>query len=160
MPRDLSEAVAAALSSLEELEHQGHIKPEPPNRVMERLAEQAGIYPVPSLAVDICCEMYLSMKQQSIKDGKKPDDAAKVGSLGYCSSLPKLTNRDNVRDFIACVAHGMATGVIPGADGTRLLYAAQIASTALPSPMRRKKCRKTSQIHTTPSPITPATPTT
>jgi hypothetical protein len=156
MPRDLSEAVAAALSSLEELEHEGHVKPEPPNRVMERLAEQAGIYPVPNLAVDVCCEMYLSMKQQSIKEGKKPEAAAKAGALAYCSSLPKLTNRDNVRDFIACVAHGMAMGVIPGADGTRLLYAAQIANTALPSPKRRKKCRKTSQMHTTSSSATPA----
>jgi len=32
-----------------------------------KLAEVAGIYPVPNLAVEVCCEMYSHAKQQAIE---------------------------------------------------------------------------------------------
>jgi hypothetical protein len=38
---------------------------------------------------------------------------------------------DCIRDFIACVVHGIAIGAIPSSEGTRLLYRAQVAHSAL-----------------------------
>jgi hypothetical protein len=113
-----------------------------------KLAEAAGIYPVPILAVEVCCEMSSQAIQQAIETGSSSSTAHEIGSLTYRAHMPKLSGPDNVRDFVACVAHGMCTGVIPGADGTRLLYAAQVAYSSLPSPKRRKKVSQTSQMHT------------
>jgi hypothetical protein len=72
-------------------------------------------------------------------------DAVRTARTAYCAYLPKLSSRDEVSEFIACIAFGMANGIILGAEGTRLLYAAQVAHSTLPSPKRRKKSRKTSQ---------------
>ena len=52
--------------------------------------------------------------------------------LAYALSIPPLTGADSIGDFIACVTHGMLPGAIPGSDATRLLYAAQIAHSAVP----------------------------
>jgi hypothetical protein len=41
--------------------------------------------------------------------------------------MPPLSGPENIRDFIACVAHAMLIGAILGPDGARLLYAAQVA---------------------------------
>jgi hypothetical protein len=43
--------------------------------------------------------------------------------------MPVLAGYENVRNFIACVAHGMLIGVFDESDGTKLLYAAQVALT-------------------------------
>jgi hypothetical protein len=44
--------------------------------------------------------------------------------------MPPLLGAENIRDFIACVAHGMLIGVIENKDATKLLYAAQVAFSA------------------------------
>jgi hypothetical protein len=48
----------------------------------------------------------------------------------FRKSLPPLTGRENIQNFIACVAHGMLIGAILSPDGARLLYAAQVAMAA------------------------------
>jgi hypothetical protein len=45
----------------------------------------------------------------------------------FRSALPPLLGPQNIRDFVACVAHGMAINAIDEARGTKLLYAAQVA---------------------------------
>jgi hypothetical protein len=45
--------------------------------------------------------------------------------------LPPLSGFENIRDFIACVAHAMLIGAIMDNLGTKLLYAAQIALTTV-----------------------------
>ena len=54
-------------------------------------------------------------------------EAVRKGNKGYCKAIPRLSGYENIRDFIACVAHGMLIGAIDGDDGTKLLYAAQVA---------------------------------
>lgn len=44
--------------------------------------------------------------------------------------MPPLSGQQNIQDFIACVAQGMLLGAILVADGSRFLYAAQIAAAA------------------------------
>jgi hypothetical protein len=113
-----------------------------------KLSELAGIYPVPNFAVEVCCATYSSALKQAIATGSSSSKAHEIGRLTYRAHMPRLSGPDNIRDFVACVAHGMCTGVIPGAEGTRLLYAAQVAYSSLPSPKRRKKRHKTPQMHT------------
>ena len=48
----------------------------------------------------------------------------------YRKAMPPLTGRENIQNFIACIAHGMLMKIIEPADATRLLYAAQIAQSA------------------------------
>ncbi len=48
----------------------------------------------------------------------------------YRKAMPPLTGAGNIRDFIACVAHGMLMDVFQPAESTKLLYAAQLAASA------------------------------
>ena len=145
MSADLNQALAAAQSLVEKRTSPGDPSPEPLNRLFAKLAEQSGIYPPPNLAVEICCGIYVETKRQSVEAGQSLKDAVHAAHLAYCSAMPRLSGADSIRDFIACVAHGMLIGIFPSSEGTRLLYAAQVAYSALPSPKRRKKRCKTSQ---------------
>lgn len=65
-------------------------------------------------------------REQMEEDDSEYDATIKAGEA-YRAALPPLTNRDNCRDFIACVAHGMLLGAIPETSAGKLLYAAQVA---------------------------------
>ena len=54
-------------------------------------------------------------------------EAMRKGNHAYCNSMPRLSGYDNIRDFIACVAHAMLIRVIDRDDGSKILYAAQVA---------------------------------
>ena len=41
--------------------------------------------------------------------------------------MPLLAGYENIRDFIACLAHGILIDAIPRDKGGQLLYAAQVA---------------------------------
>jgi len=45
----------------------------------------------------------------------------------YCAAMPALDTLENIRDFIACAAHGVLIGAIPSQLCSQLLYAAQVA---------------------------------
>jgi hypothetical protein len=44
---------------------------------------------------------------------------------------PIYSGYENIRDFIACTAHGMVIGAICSTQSSKLLYAAQVAIGAL-----------------------------
>lgn len=70
-------------------------------------------------------------------------EAVRKGNHSYHKVMPRLSGYENIRDFIACVAHGMLVGAIDGDDGTRLLYAAQVALGAVRrQPMPEKPAKK------------------
>lgn len=50
----------------------------------------------------------------------------------YRNAMPLLAGFEGVRDFIACLAHGILIGAIPAEISGRLIYAAQIALNSLP----------------------------
>jgi len=89
-------------------------------------------------AVARCCAAWNHAFQQARAQGKGDTFAAMDAGQIYRRNLPALDSLEAVRDFIACVAQGMLLGAITGADGTRLLYAAQVANTSLPSQNRRR----------------------
>jgi hypothetical protein len=64
--------------------------------------------------------------------------AEREAARAYRNAMPPLVGSRNIRDFIACTAHGMLIGAIDGDDGSRLLHAARVASTAHKAHTRKK----------------------
>jgi hypothetical protein len=63
----------------------------------------------------------------NIKQDQSDYPAEKAGNKAYLRSLPPLSGYQNICDFIACIANGMAVDAIRPADADRLLAAAKIA---------------------------------
>lgn len=59
-----------------------------------------------------------------------------AGKEPYRAALPPLDGRENVRAFIACVAHGMLLNMFIDSGAKLLLYAAQVATSASRQPTR------------------------
>jgi hypothetical protein len=146
-PRDEKTSVDDLLKQFEEA---GIPKVESPARVHKRLSRYAGIYPAPNFAVDVCDGMFARVTEQALKEGKSDQLARHMGRIAYCGAMPKLSGATNIRDFIACVTYAMALDILPGNEGTRLLYAAQVAHMALTKrPKKRNKSSHTSTAATT-----------
>lgn len=85
-------------------------------------------------AVASCCRAWDQAKKQAQADGKGTVFSNLDAAQAYRLAMPFLEGAAPIRDFIACVARGMLLGAIAGADGARLLYAAQVARGSLPNP--------------------------
>jgi len=85
-------------------------------------------------AVDRCCQAYANGLEAAKAKEKSDFASEREAQHAYRSALPPLSGADNIRDFIACVAHGMLIAAIEGPAGARLLYAAQVAYGAIPKP--------------------------
>jgi hypothetical protein len=90
-------------------------------------------------AVARCTQAHADAMQSAIDRHKHPYDAAKEAKNAYRQAMPPLSGHENIRDFIACVAQGILIEAISGSDGARLLYAAQVAHTALNIPAQSRK---------------------
>jgi hypothetical protein len=80
-------------------------------------------------AVAFCCEVHKRALKAASDNGRSQIGAVLDAGRAYRNALPPLSGHENIRDFIACIAHGMLMGAIEGPDATRLLYAAQVAHT-------------------------------
>jgi hypothetical protein len=96
-------------------------------------------------AVARCTHAYADAMQSAIDRRKHEYDAAKEAGNAYRQAMPPLSGHENIRDFIACVAHGMLIEAISGSDGARLLYAAQVAHCALNAPSQSRKSTPSSK---------------
>jgi hypothetical protein len=65
------------------------------------------------------------------------------GEQAYRAVLPHLSGYENIRDFIACISHGAITGDIHPIEAPGLLYAAQVAISALRLQPKDPKDKKT-----------------
>lgn len=82
-------------------------------------------------AVALCMETWVRAHQDALQSKRSPYEATEIASSAYLQALPRLSGTDNIRAFIACVAHGLAVGIVEGSRASRLLYAAQIARSAV-----------------------------
>ncbi len=89
-------------------------------------------------AIDRCREAYNSAFQRSRGEDRSEGWAKMEAGNAYRFAVPPLSGSHNIHDFIACVTDGMLVGAISGAEGARLLYAAQVASHAFRSPATHK----------------------
>jgi hypothetical protein len=82
-------------------------------------------------AVEICSRAYARAYKAAKKEHDSRLYAEDQAERAFRKALPALSGHKNIRDFIACVAYGMLLKAIPGSDGARLLYAAQVAHSTL-----------------------------
>jgi hypothetical protein len=78
-------------------------------------------------AITRCMNALRRAYQAGLADGKSKCSASMDGEAAYRSAMPRLSGQENIRDFIACVAHGMLIETIEESSATKLLYAAQVA---------------------------------
>jgi hypothetical protein len=86
--------------------------------------------PSPALAnpaIARCAKAWEDAYRTQMEEDESEYGAIKKAGEAYRAALPPLTSRDNCRDFIACVAHGMLLDAIPETNAGKLLYAAQVA---------------------------------
>ena len=81
-------------------------------------------------AIALCMEAWTREHQGVMNSNRGRCVATIAAAAAYQRTLPTLWGMENIRDFIACVAHGMAIDAIEGAAACRLLYAAQVAKNA------------------------------
>jgi len=81
-----------------------------------------------SPAVLNCWTAYQQVYATERGKGTDDDQAYESGKMAYRQAMPCFSDRASIRDFIACVTHGMVLRLIPNEDGTKLLYAANIAA--------------------------------
>jgi len=93
-------------------------------------------------AVARCYEAYTQAMKEAIERQKGRIGVDKAACKAYCNAMPTLSGLDNIRDFIACVAHGMAMDIIVSAQGTKLLYAAQVAHSTRETRSHRAKSNR------------------
>jgi hypothetical protein len=74
-----------------------------------------------------CLKAYSEALQIAVNQGADNRDACKAAEKAYRETMPPLCGQNNIRDFIACVSHAMLIYAIDTSEGTKLLYAAQIA---------------------------------
>jgi len=58
--------------------------------------------------------------------------AKKPARIAYRDAMPQLSNRENIRAFVGCIAHAILIEAIREDTCARLLYAAQVALGTLP----------------------------
>lgn len=88
-------------------------------------------------AIARCLDAYMRTYKAAMRRGKGNSLATIGADTAFRTAMPSLTGHENIRDFVACVAHGMLMGVIRGPEAARLLYAAQVATVtarSLPAP--------------------------
>ena len=78
-------------------------------------------------AIARCSEAWRRVYTTKLAKKASKYDAAQAATEAYRQAMPPLVGYDNIRDFIACVGNAMLLHIIIEPEGTRLLYAAQVA---------------------------------
>jgi hypothetical protein len=90
-------------------------------------------------AVLRCC----AARDRSLEDSRAGNvekyEAKERSKDAYRNALPDLSGYKNIRDFVACISHGLLTGDISPINSPQFLYAAQVAISALRLEPKEKK---------------------
>ena len=82
-------------------------------------------------AVARCMDAWTRAYNKEKAKGSIDYAASRKAEKAYHDLMPPLAGYENIRDFIACVANAMLIGAISDDQGTKLLYAAQVALSTL-----------------------------
>jgi len=113
-------------------------------------------------AVALCNEVWLKIHTATLKQTRNVYTAKNCAGKAFRLAMPPLSGYQNICDFIACAAYGMLLGAIKDENGTKLLYAAQVALATVPKESKTSKTqtrtvpRQSPDTH--PSPTFAATP--
>jgi len=78
------------------------------------------------------CQDAWNSTYKALRDKNEREPISIVGAnKAFRHAMPALDTPENIRDFVACVAYAMLSGVIEPANGSKFLYAAQVAYGAM-----------------------------
>jgi hypothetical protein len=83
-------------------------------------------------AVAVCAGAWQKIHTATLKKTENLYTAERCANIVYRLAMPPLSGYQNICDFIACVGYGMLLGAIKPENGTKLLYAAQVALSTIP----------------------------
>jgi hypothetical protein len=104
-----------------------------------RTQESDPTQPARSPAVQRCSEARDRCIRECRAKSLNSYDMAKRAAEAYCAAMPDLSGYENIRDFIACTSYGMVNGLIDAIEGSKFLYAAQVASSVLRHELKDQK---------------------
>lgn len=84
----------------------------------------------PDPHVERCMQAFRDAEKAARARGQEKYHAKCAGQDAFKSSIPPLNGEENIRGFIACVTQAMILDIFRNDEGTKLLYAAQVAHTA------------------------------
>ncbi len=82
-------------------------------------------------AIVACAAAYNEVYLEFVESDCGEPQARQKARAVWHAALPPLTTSDNIRDFVACVAYGLATEMVGEQKAARMLYAAQVAQSNL-----------------------------
>jgi hypothetical protein len=95
--------------------------------------------PARNAAVQRCCAARDRSLEESRAGNVGKSEARERSQRAYQDALPDLAGYENIRDFIACISHGLLSGDISPINSPQFLYAAQVAISALRLEPKEKK---------------------
>jgi hypothetical protein len=104
-----------------------------------RVNEASPHPPTRNAAVQRCCAARDSSLEDSRAGNVEKHQARERSQQAYRNALPDLAGYENIRDFVACISHGLLTGDISAIHSPTYLYAAQVAISALRLEPKGKK---------------------
>jgi hypothetical protein len=85
-----------------------------------------------------CCEAWQLAYDAGWKASKCEIYAREAAGEAYRNVMPPLSDTESIRDFVVCVAHGLLLKAIDDKTVGRLIYAAQLALSAVSSQPKSK----------------------
>ena len=95
--------------------------------------------PARNVAVQRCCAARDLARAECRARNSEKYEVQQRGADAYRNALPDLAGYENIRDFVACISHGLLTGDISPINSPSYLYAAQVAISALRLEPKGKK---------------------
>jgi hypothetical protein len=113
----------------------------------------------PETAVQLCLKVYNdACAREDARNDHSPESLQRV-HLAYRRAMPFLTpDSDAIDAFITCVTHGIVLGVFSTAEGSKLLYAAQVAIGSRRARLETARLQSKSQTQPAPKPEDHPTP--
>ena len=87
--------------------------------------------PESNRAIARCLQAWQSAFDAAHRQGQDKHDCEEAAAEAYKLALPPLDSYENIRDFIACITHGMFLSSFEFRDSKDYLFAAQVAVSAL-----------------------------
>jgi len=79
-------------------------------------------------AIDRCCKAWYAAFQKAQAAGTNPVSVRLRANEAYRFAMPPLNSVQNIKDFMACVVHGIMVGAIVDERGNRWIQAARVAA--------------------------------
>ena len=81
----------------------------------------------PALNVKRCLLAMAKAGAVADEGGEDEEYRRDLAVAAYKMYMPSLSDKLSIRANIACIAHGISIGIFNGQEGTKMLYAAQVA---------------------------------